>query len=511
MLGWLRTRTQNIFIYAILGLIILAFTFSLGGGGGLSSASNPNNVSSVYGQPIDRRAFSNALADRERQLERMLGDNWTDEKSRQLGLPQQVLAELENQMLLRHAAEELGLEITDTELRDEIVKLPAFNTNGQFDYDRYKRALALQRRNAKDFEQTIRQELIIRKIQEFLLDSVHVSKAEVLEAYKQAREKVDVEFVAFDLKPYGKGTVPSKAEIAAFVEKEGDSIEAYYRAHLPEYHRPEQVRASHVLIKVEQGATPEELKEAEAEAARIAADASKKGADFAKLARKYSADAGSASRGGDLGFFQRGQMVGPFEEAAFGAEPGVVVGPVKTQFGFHVIKVEEKRPALDRKLEDVKEEIARALIVEGKAKAAAAADAQALLAKARGAKSLASLDRPRGARYGTTGAFTRGIPEIPNLGQSQEAIEAAFRLREDSPLAPGPITVGDSLVVLRLKSRTDAPSSPLEEDLAPLRDRLLGEKRRETMALWLKSARAEAVREGELERNEKTLKDLLGG
>ncbi|MDP3939005.1 MAG: SurA N-terminal domain-containing protein, partial [Deltaproteobacteria bacterium] len=156
MLGWLRTQTQSIFIYGILAIIILAFTFSLGGGGSLSSASNPNNVSSVYGQPIDRRVFSNALADREGQLEQMLGDSWTDEKSKELGIPQQVLNDLEDQMLLRHGARTLGLEITDTELRDEIVKLPAFHPNGQFDYHRYNRAMAHQRRNAKDCEAAIR-------------------------------------------------------------------------------------------------------------------------------------------------------------------------------------------------------------------------------------------------------------------------------------------------------------------------------------------------------------------
>lgn len=510
MLGWLRSRTQSFFIYAILGIIILAFTFSLGGGGGLSSASNPNNVSSVYDQPIDRRAFSNALADRERQLERILGDSWTETKSKELGLPQQVLNELEDQMLLRHSARELGLEITDTELRDEIVKLPAFNTNGQFDYERYKRALALQRRNAKDFEQTIREELILRKMQQFLLDSVHVSRAEVMEAYSQAREKVDVEFVAFDLEPYRKGIDPTAEEIAAFEEKEGARIESYYQSHLSEYKRPEQVRASHILIAAGADASPEALKEAEEKAARLAEEAKKKGADFAKLARENSEDPGSAPRGGDLGFFQREQMVKPFADAAFGADPPAVVGPVKSPYGYHVIKVVEKRPAFERTLEEAKSEIAREILIEDGAKAAAAEDARALIEKAAAAKSLASLDRPRAARYGTTGPFTRQVPEIPNLGRSQEAAEAAFALSAEAPLSPEPIPMDGALVVLRLKSRIEAPSDPPAQDLEPFRERLLAEKQRKTLTLWLQSARAEAIREGELERNEKTLQDLLG-
>lgn len=511
MLGWLRTQTQSIFIYAVLAIIILAFTFSLGGGGGLSSASNPNNVSSVYGQPIDRRVFSNALADREGQLEQMLGDGWTDEKSRELGIPKQVLNDLEDQMLLRHGARTLGLEITDTELRDEIVKLPAFNTNGQFDYDRYKRAMALQRRNAKDFEATIRQELLLRKMQQFLLDSVHVSRAEIMEAFNQAREKVDVEFVAFDLEDYQKKVEPTQEEISGFIETEGARIDSYYQARLLDYNRPEQVRASHILIALEEGAGPEQAKEVEAKATRLAEQARKKGTDFAKLARENSADPGSAPQGGDLGFFAREQMVTPFADAAFSASPPEIVGPVKTRFGYHVIKVEEKRPALERKLEEVKQEIAQKLVIEDRAKAAAVADAQALLAKAGGAKNLASLDRPRGARYGTTDSFTRGVPEIPNLGRSAEAIEVAFSLTAAAPLATSPVTVGDAVVVLRLKARTDAPASPPGQDLDPFRERLLADKQRKTLSLWLMSARTEAVQAGDLERNERTLQELLGG
>lgn len=510
MLGWLRSRTRNIFIYAIFGIIILAFTFSLGGGGGLSGTGNPNNIAAVYGQVIDRRTYGNALSDQEAQFRRLLGDQWTDQKSRELGLPLKVLIELENQMLLRHAAEEMGLGITDTELRDAVVSLPGFNTNGQFDYDRYKRALALQRRTPKQFEESIRQDLLSRKMEEFLLDSVHVSKTEMLEAFRKEREKVDLEFVAFDLKRYEDTIRPNNDALAEFREKQSARISDYYNSHLSEYQRPEQVRAAHLLISLGQDASAEEEAEAETKARRLAGEARQAGADFGKLAKEHSGDSVTAARGGDLGWFSPGQMVKAFDEAVFGAKPGTIVAPVKTRFGFHVIKVEEKRSAIEKTLADVEEEIARKLFIEEQAQALAQADAQEIIEKGATAKDLASLALPRAARHGTTGPFTRGVPKIPNLGRSKEAIRVGFRLSPDSPLSPEAIAVEDSLVVLRLKAKIQAPGNPPAQDLDPFKQRLLSDKRRKTIVLWYQSARTEAETAGEIERNERLLSDLVG-
>ncbi len=510
MLGWLRTRTRNIFIYAIFAVIILAFTFSLGGGGGLSGAGNPNNMAAVYDRVIDRRTYGNALADREAQFRRLLGDQWTDQKSREMGLPLQVLVELENQILLRHAAEEMGLGITDTELRDAVVSLPGFNTNGQFDYDRYKRALALQRRTPKQFEESIRQALLLRKMEEFLLDSVHISKAETLEAFRKAREKVDLEFVAFDLKRYEDTITLDNGALAEFREKEAARISDYYNSHLSEYQRPEQVHAAHLLISVDQNASVNEKKEAEAKARGLAEQARQAGADFGKLAKEHSGDSVTAARGGDLGWFSPGQMVKSFDEAVFGAKPGTIVAPVKTRFGYHVIKVDEKRPAIEKALADVEEEITREMFIEEQAKALARADAQEILEKGATAKDLASLKLPRAARHGTTGPFTRGVPKIPNLGPSKEAISVGFRLSPDSPLASEAVTLANSLVVLRLKAKIQAPGNPPAQDLDPFKQRLLSDKRRKTIVLWYQSARTEAESAGEIERNERLLIDLVG-
>jgi peptidyl-prolyl cis-trans isomerase D len=404
----------------------------------------------------------------------------------------------------------MGLGITDTELKDEVVRLPGFSAGGQFSYERYKRALAYQRRTPKQFEEALRQDLLVKKMQEFLIDTVHVSRSEVLGAYRHAREKVDLEYVAFDLEAYRRNERPSQEEIDTFADKEEARIRSAYEADISDYKRPAQVRARHILIRVSTDAPGDEVEDARAEADRLVAGARKRRADFAALARKHSQDAATAPEGGALDWFSADQMAEPFGTAAFGAKPGEIVGPVRTDFGWHVIRVQEKRPALDRQLEEVKLKIATRLLRDDRALASARKDAQDLLARAEGVSDLASLKRPRTARHGSTGPFTREVGEIPGLGPSPETIQAGFALTAEAPLAPQVIQAGDRLLVLRLEERLDAPDHPLEEDLSPLRQQLLDRKRQKAMDLWLRSERARAEREGKIERNTRTLQDFFG-
>ncbi len=133
-------------------------------------------------------------------------------------------------------------------------------------------------------------------------------------------------------------------------------IKRYYEEHKDRYAEPEAIRARHILIEVPQGASPEEKAKALKKVQEIREKALK-GEDFAQLAKKYSDDPGTRDKGGDLGFFSRGQMVKEFEEAAFSLKPGEISQPVETAFGYHLIKVEEKRPARQKKLGEVKAQI----------------------------------------------------------------------------------------------------------------------------------------------------------
>ncbi|MCL6642457.1 MAG: peptidylprolyl isomerase [Candidatus Bipolaricaulota bacterium] len=140
------------------------------------------------------------------------------------------------------------------------------------------------------------------------------------------------------------------------IEPTDQELSAYLEEHREDYDTPEEVHARHILIRVPEGASEAEIAQAKKQIEDIKKEL-EGGADFAELAKKYSQDPGSAPNGGDLGFFSRGQMVKEFEEAAFSLEPGQVSDPVRTQFGFHLIKVEEKKPAQHPELAQIRERV----------------------------------------------------------------------------------------------------------------------------------------------------------
>jgi parvulin-like peptidyl-prolyl isomerase len=140
------------------------------------------------------------------------------------------------------------------------------------------------------------------------------------------------------------------------IEPTDQELSAYLEEHREDYDTPEEVHARHILIRVPEGASEAEIAQAKKQIEDIKKEL-ENGADFAELAKKYSQDPGSAPNGGDLGFFRRGQMVKEFEDAAFSLEPGQISDPVRTQFGFHLIKVEEKKPAQHPELAQIRERV----------------------------------------------------------------------------------------------------------------------------------------------------------
>jgi peptidyl-prolyl cis-trans isomerase C len=151
-------------------------------------------------------------------------------------------------------------------------------------------------------------------------------------------------------------------------EVKEEDAQKYYDENKDKYKQKEQIKASHILFKVDAATTPADKKKREMEAKKALAEAKRGGADFAAIAKKYS-EGPTKDNGGDLGMFSRGRMVKPFEDAAFAAKAGDVIGPVETQFGYHVIKVFDKTPEQQRPFADVKESIMTSLTARQKSKA----------------------------------------------------------------------------------------------------------------------------------------------
>ena len=224
------------------------------------------------------------------------------------------------------------------------------------------------------------------------------------------------------------------------------------------------------------------------------------GEPFEKVARDVSEDPGSKDRGGDLGFFPRGRMVPAFEEAAFALAPGTPSDLVETPYGFHLILVEEKRPAKLVPFEEAKLGIARDLLAEEKAAADAAALAEKVLAEVANGKPLVDVARERGLAIERPDPLRRrpdGL--IPGLGAAPEALAALFALPDDAPQTlPRAFEVGGKRVLFQRVRGNRPTDEELEPQLASARQELLGQRRTLLQSAWVDVRRTELADAGDL-------------
>ncbi|NVL92983.1 MAG: peptidylprolyl isomerase, partial [Desulfobacterales bacterium] len=290
--------------------------------------------------------------------------------------------------LISQEAGRLGLGVTDEEVSDAILTYPAFQLNGEFDEGRYRSLLRYNRMEPSDFESGIKLELLGEKIRQLITCFFPTTDKEVMDYYTYSKEKINVGFVSLNPEDFKEEVEVRQDEKKAYFEENKEryrvsekikiaylslepsdfedkvtvteeEISDYYELNQERFKDPEQVKARHILFKVAPNASESEEAEAKEGALAILKRA-RAGEDFSDLAKKHSQDL-SASKGGDLGYFQRGKMAKPFEDLAFGLKPGELGGPVRTKFGWHVIKVDDVKEASIKTLPDVRDEIIETL------------------------------------------------------------------------------------------------------------------------------------------------------
>jgi peptidyl-prolyl cis-trans isomerase D len=367
----------------VLALVALPFAFW-----GIDSyqrvMSRAGEVAEVGGQKIGEQEFSEALRQQQDRLRGMLGKNFDASLLDSPAMRREVLeGMISQQLLMQHAARNY-LTVSNETLVETTMSIPAFQVDGKFSRERYDMALQNERMSPETFDAALRRDLIVQQLSGALSDSGFVSRStadqfaalraqqrEVSEHRVQADAKrvqipADSIRAFYDSNP-ARFQVPEAVQIeyltlsadALMVSEQVDpgEVRKYYEANLSRYGEPEQRRASHILISVKGGASEEDKRKSRARAESILAKLRSAPGSFAELAKKESGDPGSASQGGDLGFFSRGMMVRPFEDAAFGLKPGQISGLVETDFGFHIIKVTGVKPGKMKTLEQVRPEI----------------------------------------------------------------------------------------------------------------------------------------------------------
>ena len=391
MMDILRQNAQSWGIKIAFGIIIAVFIFAFGAGG-FNGNTDPV-IAYVNDQPVPTQEF---MQNYRENAEALRAQN-PDLDSDQLQSPEfkkYVLEQMISQKLLEAEAERLGLSVSNTELSYSISQIPAFaDKDGKFDMNLYQAFLQSRSMSAATFENSMRNSALIRKLQEYVTLPVKPTEADARALFDSASEKAQIDYYYVSGADFVKGikisdkqiedfykanpdkfTIPARSVVKyiAFTPEElsinetvtPEEINAYYEANKEAFQQEAQVQARHILIAVDENAADKDVAAAEKKIKKVLAKA-KSGQDFSKLAKKYS-EGPSSSKGGELGWFGRGAMVKPFEEAAFALKKGEVSKPVRTRFGWHLIKIEDIREAGQKELDQVKDEI-NSLIAQEKA------------------------------------------------------------------------------------------------------------------------------------------------
>ena len=421
---------------------------------------------------------------------------------KQLGVEQQILQQMVDERAALAEADRLGISASDEEVRQRIFSYPAFQENGGFiGEQRYRALLRMQQppMQPSDFEESIRDQLTVEKLRASLTDWMSIPDKDLEQEYRQRNDKVKLAVVSFTADKFRSQATASDADVASYFEAHKADfkipekrkiryllididalrgkivvppadVERAYNEGIDQYTTPEQVRASHILFKTD-GKDDAAVK---AKAEEVLKQA-KSGADFAELAKKYSEDESSAKNGGDLDYFSKGKMVPEFDQVAFSLQPGQISDLVKSQFGYHIIKVVDKKPATTKTLAEVRQQITDQLAYE-RAQAQAADLADKLQKQISKPADLDAVAKAQGLSVQESGFFARDEP-ILGLGPSPEAAGKAFDMQVNE--VAGPVRTSRGFAFETLVAKQDPYVPKLDEVKDRVKDEVLKVKARE--------------------------------
>jgi peptidyl-prolyl cis-trans isomerase D len=448
----------------------------------------------------DRNDFERIRERREEQIQESMGEAY-DAQAMQKDLDDLTIQTLIDRGLLSLEAEALGLSVATQEIERTVRSAALFHgEDGRFDREAFERYAEYEFGDQRHFIEEQRQGLLATKLIRLLAAQARVSEAEAREAVRRRLEKVELSIVALDATSPPADLEITDQQVQELLAAREAEARAIYEQRLETYDVPEQVHARHILLRVEPGASPEAVearrKQAEELHARLVA-----GEDFAELARAQSEDPGSKESGGDLGFFKRGQMVKPFEEAAFALEPGGLAPVFKTDFGFHLLRVEERKPAQLRTFDELKGELAREILGREAAREVALGIAGRLAEAIRAGASLETAARNAKLTLDRTDPLVRR-PDgfVPGLGAAQDLLALAFTLPPGTS-SPQIFEVGGKLALIQVTARQEPSPEEIAAAAPAARAQLLDQKRRNLSDAWLAERRDELVAEDQLSVN----------
>lgn len=553
ILETVKKRFETIVLGLVVFMLSIVFVLEFGGPqsrGCTSSLDAKGYAAKVHGRTITEGDF--------RAVYTLSGFNrYPLESARSSHVRELTLEGLIERDLWAQWARDLGFSVTEDEVMQRLaqegtmrvsasvkapasflsgeVPVPVKNKNEEFDKENARRFIQYYlQRSIQEFSQSQVQEELAHLAQELLKATTRVGPEEVWQTYLFKNDRAKLNYVRFSPSYYQESLVPTEAEVTLWAKAHKAQID---KAFTDQKHRftglEKQVRARHILIKVEETASEEEKQKAKKTAEGILAKAKAANADFAALARTYSQDVGSAKKGGDLGYNPKGRMVAPFDDVQFKLAPGQISELVQTQYGFHIIKVEGSRQGNIPEAE-AKAELALELYREGRASELAKTAAWALYKEVKRGTEMAQalalmLGKPVAEaknkaaskedsekedktddalmpKVQETSAFNRSDVPIAGPFDAKPIVQTAFQLKMEKPLPDAPLQLGQEWVVVQLTER----KTPQKADLTPeeaktLEKNLLAAKNKELLEHTILAMRTKGTAESTIEINPQIL------
>jgi peptidyl-prolyl cis-trans isomerase D len=479
MLKYMRTHATSWIIKILLGLIIVVFVMW---GMGRMKSKEETIIAKVGGDHITRTEFDRTYQELFEYYTRIFGQQLSPELLKGLNIKQQALEQLINTAIIRQGIQEIGFRVSEGELRDAILQYPAFQRNGQFDRNLYARFLGSMGLDEEKFQKLIHTNLINQRMVALIGDTgVVITEAEAQGLYFLENEQINLSFVKISPQAFTGRITVTQDDLQGYYAEHGEEfrtpaqvtvrylrffpnayiqeaevspqeVQEYYDMNIEQYQRPQRVRVRHILIRVSPDAGPDVVEQAHKKAEKVHAEA-RRNANFAALARKYSDDP-SASEGGDLGYFSRGEMDPALGEVVFSLGKGEISPVVRTRYGFHILKVEDVQGGKTKGLDEVKEEIISRVRRE-KAQYLAAIHAEDAAYQAEKQGGLQSYADEKGLKVKEEGPLRAGE------GPSERFSSIAFTLGENE--ISSAFQDGEDYFVLQVVDKIPPQIPPLED------------------------------------------------
>lgn len=494
-------KYQHNFVFSILIIAIIA-VMALYGINQLNSDDSRGSGGAaawVNGEPISNREFAQVLEATVAEYKAKLGDQLDERFLAQFQIPQNTLEEMVQYKLLGQQAFKLGFRIPDEELAAYIRKAPAFQRNGKFDPELYRRVP-----NRGLEEKRIRESLLVRRMQSYLAGRISLVPDMIQREYQLKETKVNLAYGRIDFKALAGSASPSASELESFLKASGDApLKAYYDGHQREYSSPAAVELRQIRVGIPFQASAEKKAEAKKKIEAIAKEV--KSDNFEAMAKKHSDDE-HAKKGGLVGWVNRGTQERAMEDAIGKLQPGEVSAPVETSFGYYLLQVKETRPESVKPLESVKTDIAKALWKEKRAADFIEKKRTEWEKKLASGKSIEAELKASSIEIKKTGPFSLGQGYIPQIGQADDILDAVFRLSRENPIAPKLYASGNDHYFIKLETVEGPKAADVVANRESVASSLTTQLQSTFLTKWI-----ETLKEGSTIRLEAKFEPVQGG